>query len=40
MSSFGRIRYRRHDGAVFLSGTSGTGFRVSNFEQIWQRLAL
>ena len=32
--------YRRHDGAVFLSGTSGTGFRVSNFEQICQRLAL
>ena len=27
-------------GTVFLYGDSGTGFRVSNFEQICQRLAL
>ena len=39
-AQFNRIRYRSYDRTVFLYGDSGTGFRVSNFEQIRERLAV
>ena len=40
IAQFNRIRYRSYDSTVILYGDGGTGFRVSNIEQIREHLTV